>query len=277
MKLTKSLTELDSIADELLAKSVKPETEPEEAAKTATPEEIAENTPKTAKKKAKKEPDAEPEEAEKTATDETPEKAAETNTEDTEEEPAKKDDVEKSLQSEFESLDEIKKGMDASEFLTSIVEILSKSLAETQFEVQSLGSDSKGHTEILAKAMQATIGMTKSMSKELTAVKAENVGLKKSMEDGFSKIMSSLEEISTQPAGVRKSVKDIQVLDKNFNKSLNGAVDDISALSKGQVMEVLNQELYAGNPSVTATDIISYESGAPLRASLQSLVSSKCK
>ena len=71
----------------------------------------------------------------------------------------------------------------------------------------------------------------------------------------------------------------VPIYDRDFGMSRDGvkAVGGFDSLSKSQVMTILNSELYAGNQNVTAQDIISYESGAPLRPDLQSLVASKVK
>ena len=189
-----------------------------------------------------------------------------------------KEDLEKSIHSDFVSNEEIKNGMDASEFLSSVVEILSKSLADTVGEIQINRADNNQNTSILAKSLQATLNLNKSLVKEMDELKKENDSLKKSITDGFNEIKSSLEEVLAQPVGMRKSVKNIQVMDRNFQKSLNGdAAAGMESLSKSQIMDILVTEMHAGNQAVTAGDIVAFESGAPLHAGLVALVNSKCK
>ena len=103
--------------------------------------------------------------------------------------------------------------------------------------------------------------------------------LEKSVSKGFDRIMDSLDDISCHPVSMRKSLASISVHDRDFDRSLNGqrTVDTFASLSKSQVLDVLNNELYSGNQNVKPSDIISYESGAPLRADLQSLVERKCR
>ena len=79
------------------------------------------------------------------------------------------------------------------------------------------------------------------------------------------------EELSHQPATMRKSVGNISVQDRNFAKSLAGSTG-VEQLSKSEVLNKLSNMMYSGNPLVTPTDIISYESGAPLRPEVAQLI-----
>ena len=312
-KVAKSLSDLDTLADEVLSKSVKDDKE------DLKPEEISENVPDDASKdtpendapaadnpkdddvkddaddkkdtedgaeedlekcgnsddvKKSEEPDPVSDDDEgKPEEDEKPEDDS-----DEEDDVDDKEDLEKSIKSDFASDEEIKKGMDASEFLSSVVEILSKSLADAAGEIQISRADSKQHASILAKSLQATLSLNKSMAEEMAELKKENAELKKSITDGFGEIKTALDEVLSQPVGMRKSVKNIQVMDRNFQKSLNGdAATGIENLSKSQIMDILVSEMHAGNQSVTAGDIVAFESGAPLHAGLVALVNSKCK
>lgn len=190
-----------------------------------------------------------------------------------------KDSIEKSIKRDFTSNRHIEKSMDASEFLTSVVEILSKSLADASGEIQISRSDNERNTVVLAKSLKATLSMNKSMAKDLTRLKKENAALKKSIQNEFSELKATLNEVLSQPAGMRKSVSNIHVMDRNFQSSLNGSSvsKGIESLSKSQIMDILVSEMHAGNSAVTASDVVAFESGAPLHAGLISLVNSKCK
>lgn len=308
-EVAKSLSDLDALADEVLSKSVKDDKE------DLKPEEISENVPDDGSKDnpennapAADEPksgddkrdaeDGAEEDLEKCGNSDNVKKSEESDPvpEDYEEDESKEDikpeddsdeededvdnkeDLEKSIKSDFASDDEVKKGMDASEFLSSVVEILSKSLADAAGEIQIIRADSKQSASIFAKSLQATLSVNKSMAAEMAELKKENAELKKSIVDGLGEIKATLDEVLSQPVGVRKSVKNIQVMDRNFQKSLNGdAATGIESLSKSQIMDILVSEMRAGNQAVTAGDIVAYESGAPLHAGLVSLVNSKCK
>ncbi|MCM1216806.1 MAG: hypothetical protein NC548_20085 [Lachnospiraceae bacterium] len=274
-----NLADLDKLADEILAKSNKSEPVEPEPAPAPKPDEIAQPSPAATpapnedegegKKSAPVKPDEgeEPAPAAAPAPTEPPK-----GDEDGDEGPDKKG-LEKSIQSEFKGLEDIQKGMDASEFLTSVVEILSKSLADVVFELQVNGQDNQTSTTTLAKSLAASLRLNQDMAAQLEAMKAENDSLKKSISDGFEELTQMLSDVLSQPATVRKSVGNINVHQRNFNQSLNGGGNDgFESLSKAQVMDVLNAELFKGNPVVQASDIIGYESGAPLRNEVRTLV-----
>ena len=301
MIIPKNLADLDAYADQILAKS--------EETEDLKPGGISQDNAVTTETGEKKVPEEEKEEEDNSAngdngeegTDEKEEKSCNCNKpigksvtaetvkdnpanggeEEKEEEPADKENIEKSLHDEMTADGVIAKSIEASEFLQSIVSILSKSMADNAFETQMLKDASMENSNILAKSLQASLTLNKSMSEQLKEVQSQNAELKKSLGDiteQLSSVSSMLEEISHQPVGVRKSVSNIQTMDRNFGKSLNGAPDDpVSQLSKSQVMDMLTQEMYAGNQLVTPTDIISYESGAPLRPEVASLIQNKLR
>ena len=317
-KINKSLSELDALADDILSKSVKPEDDkedlkPEDISDSApTDDTPTDDTQKPEDKTDEKEPEGEAEKDEpEDANDDEPEddvkkseepediesedeleedvkKSEDVEPEDEEDnedesiededESEVKDDLEKSIKSDFTADDNIKNGMDASEFLSSCVEVISKSLADVQCELHYSGKDAKEHNTILAKSLQASLSLNKSMAAEIAEIKKENAELRKSITDGFTAIQDSLNGVLSQPVGMRKSVNNINVIDKNFQKSLNGnSGSSIDNLSKSQILDILHTELVGGNAAVTTEDIISYESGAPLRAGLASLIASKAR
>lgn len=299
MIIPKSLADLDAYADSILAKSEETEnlkpgdisqkdavTNP--AGEKQSPEEAAEETPAEEEKEEKEE------KKEKEETEEPVEKsegttpvaaAAKDNPadggEEKKEDEPDKESLAKSLQNEMTADEVIAKSIEASEFLQSIVSILTKSMADNAFETQVLRESSMENSGILAKSLQASLALNKSMGEQLKEVKSQNAELKKSLDsinESLGNVTSMLEEISHQPAGMRKSVSNIQTMDRNFGKSLNGVADNPMAnLSKSQVMDMLTQEMYSGNQLVTPTDIISYESGAPLRPEVAGLIQSKLR
>ena len=323
--LSKSLTELDAMADELLKKSeaVEPvEDEDKDLTKSQAtnddneelkPEDVSENTPedtvqntddseekkddaeedttepeedkteKSVKKSIKKsvgadDDDDEDEDIEKCDDKVTPIKKSENDESEEDNEDEVKENLEKSIKKNFEDNEDIKKSMDASEFLTAMTEVLAKSLTDVVFSNQISAQRSSDNDDVLAKSLQASLSLNKSMAAELTAVKEQNEVLKKSLtdgfdaiNDGFNKIQEQLEQFSHQPASMRKSVGNIQVQDRNFQKSLSGGQAGMN-LSKSEVLAKLNNMMYSGNPLVTPQDIISYESGAPLRPEVAQLI-----
>ena len=189
------------------------------------------------------------------------------------------EEAEKSVRDDFEADEEVKKGMDNSEFLSSVVDIFAKSLGDMQYDVQSQGRQQSAASEVLAKSLQAVMATNKSLRSENERLTRRINKLEKSMSSGFEKVLDAIDTMSAQPAHMRKSMASISIQDRDFDRSLNGhqTIGGFESLSKSQVLTILNNELYSGNQNVTPTDIISYESGAPLRQDLQNLVVQKCK
>lgn len=320
--LSKSLTELDAMADELLKKSeaVEPvEDEDKDLTKSQAtdddneelkPEDVSENTPEdtvqnTDDSEEKKDDTDETEDDETEPEEDKTEKSVKksikksVNTDDDDEDeeediekcdgkvaPIKKsekdkpeedtddevkENLEKAIKKNFEDNEDIKKSMDASEFLTAMTEVLAKSLTDVVFSNQISAQCSSDNDDVLAKSLHASLSLNKSMAAELTAVKEQNEVLKKSITEGFDRIQEQLEQFSHQPVSMRKSVGNIQVQDRNFQKSLSGGQAGMN-LSKSEVLAKLNNMMYSGNPMVTPQDIISYESGAPLRPEVAQLI-----
>lgn len=323
--LSKSLTELDAMADELLKKSeaVEP-VEDEDKDKDLTksqatdddneelkPEDVSENTPedtvqntddseekkddtdeteddetepeedkteKSVKKSIKKsvntdddDDEEEEEDIEKCDDKVAPIKKSEKDKPEEDTDDEVKENLEKAIKKNFEDNEDIKKSMDASEFLTAMTEVLAKSLTDVVFSNQISAQRSSDNDDVLAKSLHASLSLNKSMAAELTAVKEQNEVLKKSITEGFNMIQEQLEQFSHQPVSMRKSVGNIQVQDRNFQKSLSGGQAGMN-LSKSEVLAKLNNMMYSGNPMVTPQDIISYESGAPLRPEVAQLI-----
>ena len=291
MKLSKSLSELDAVADELLAKSKSKEDDdeltPNDVSEDSTPDkEDADNADSSEekdnetdetdegsedKKPMKKSEDPEPADDEDDETDETDES-------DEDNEPDS-DEIEKSIKEDFTSDETINKSIQDSEFYSAIVDILAKSLGSVQFDVLSNSKSQSVASDILAKSIQAVIQANKSLQSENEKLTRRINKLEKSISQGFERVMDSLDEISSQPAHMRKSLASISVHNRDFDTSLNGqkTVGKFDSLSKSQVLDILNAELFSGNQNVTPQDIIGYESGAPLKQNLKTLVESKCK
>lgn len=305
--LAKSLAELDELADEMLMKSSAAE-DTQDKDEDVKPEEISDDSTDT-------DADAESNDAEDTNDEESNDEvkksgdveditdgandadmekscggcddtkksedseeipAADEEAED-EDEAADEEEVEKSIRDDFAADERIQKGMEASEFLGAIVEVISKSLSGVQYDVISGQKTQAGATDILAKSLKASLDMNAQLREDNARLTRRINKIEKSMASGFDRIMDSLDEISSQPVGMRKSVGSMQVIDRNFGASIEGTPvkGGFDSLNKSTVMDILTREMYAGNPSVSTSDIIGYESGAPLRQDLQQLVVSK--
>lgn len=197
---------------------------------------------------------------------------------DSEDDDDEEETVEKSMRDRFEQDPLIRSHMQNSEFMSAIIDVMVKSLADVQHDLTIKSRDDNNATAVLAKSLKAVVAHNQALQLENDKLSRRLNRLEKSISHGFDRIIDSLEDMSTQPATMRKSVASINVHDRDFDRSLNGVrtVGGFENLSKSQVLNVLNTELYAGNALVSASDIISYESGAPLRDELKNLVASKC-
>lgn len=300
-KLTKSLAELDAAADALLAKSMKAEdSQGDGSEEEISPEEVSDNVTAPKSEDAEnadtdkdKEPESEDKEEEepveksekpdedlqKSDEGEEGEEPSEEGNEEEGEEEKSPEEIEKSIRDDFEADDTIRKSIETSEFYAAMVDVLTKSLGDMQYDVQSQGRQSASANEVLAKSLNAMIQTNATLRADNERLTRRINKLEKSMSQGFDKVMDALDDISSQPSHMRKSMASINIHDRDFGSSINGqkVVGGFESMSKAQVLSVLNNEMFAGNQNVTAQDIISYESGAPLRQDLQSLVASKCK
>lgn len=288
MKLTKSLADLDQAADELLAKSKAAEDGGKGDEENLTPDEVSDDSTATPNSEEGAGEGSE-EELEKcndgVKKSDEPEQLDEGDNGDEsegEEEPEEEqtaDDIEKSLKDDFQANEVIAQGVENSEFFSAVVEVLTKSLGDVQYDTMVAAKEAGAANDVLAKSMNAMIVANAALRADNERLTRRINKLEKSVTQGFDKIMDSLDEMSSQPAHMRKSMRAVNVHDKDFGASLDGVQTSggFDSLSKSQVMNILNNELYSGNPNVQATDIISYESGAPLRPDLQALVASKAK
>ena len=301
MKLTKSLLELDSVADELLAKSNSKESQDDnletddvkETQDELKPEDVSKNSPSSTDKDKSKEEEDENDNDDSTQdnADEDVEKNVDhqdsqdedtqsngdedENEEDEDEETP--EDYEQSVKDDMEADDTVKKSMVNNAFLSAIADILAKSLGNVQYGVHTQSKQQEAVSDVLAKSLQAVIASNQSLQSDNERLTRRLNRLEKSVNKGFDKLMDCLDDMASRPAYMRKSVSSIAVHDRDFGSSINGTpvMQGFESLSKSQVLTILNNELYSGSPSVTPNDIISYESGAPLREDLKALVASK--
>lgn len=293
MRIGTQVLDLDKLADEVLAKSVKT-TDKEDAPadnEKVNPEEISANIPDNSNKKPDETTTEEKENREEpvkksvgsaeNSEGKEPMKKSENENEnespETTEKPAEgseNSEVEEPIEKSFKSNDDIKKSIDASEFLEAVVECIVKSLTETQTTIQKSQSASEDAYEVFAKSLAANLRQGEAVQEQIsTAMDDIKKSLSEEISSMKSEILGQIEEFSHQPAHMRKSMQNVNVYDKNFQKSLGHTAGQ--QLSKSEVLATLTSEMYSGNPLVTANDIISYESGAPLRPEVERMVISK--
>lgn len=299
MKLAKSYAELDVLADQILAKSQAAADEKAPEDEKLNPADISSEAAPAPKSEDADEDEADSDEGEDKKKDEKPDEETvsksmnneddepdddtdEGDADDEDAEPNKADaktpdEMEKSFREDFISDDTIGDGVQGSEFFSAMVDVLAKSLGDMQYDANQSRKYSEQNSAVLAKSMQAMMLANKALADDNARLTRRINKLEKSITTGFEKVMGSLDAISSQPAHMRKSLNSIQVRDRDFGSSLNGAPTQVGfeSLNKSQVLNILNGELYSGNPNVTAQDIIGYESGAPLRPDLQAFVASK--
>lgn len=301
MKLAKSYAELDVLADQILAKSQAAADEKAPEDEKLNPADISSEAAPAPKSEDADEDEADSDESEDEKKDEKPDEetvsksmndedsepdddddADEGDADDEYAEPNKADaktpdEMEKSFREDFIADDTIGDGVQGSEFFSAMVDVLAKSLGDMQYDANQSRKYSEQNSVVLAKSMQAMMLSNKALADDNARLTRRINKLEKSINMGFEKVMDSLDAISSQPAHMRKSLSSVQVRDRDFGSSLNGAPTKVGfeSLNKSQVLNILNGELYSGNPNVTAQDIIGYESGAPLRPDLQEFVASK--
>ena len=188
------------------------------------------------------------------------------------------EDTQAELDDSFRSDPDIVKGIENSEFNAAVVATLVKSLGEIQYDMSQNKQSNDNATAVLVKSLQASLSTNQRLMADNEKLIRRVNKLEKSLDQGMEKLLDAIDSISVEPAHTRKSLNSISVHDKDFSKSLGGnTVGGFESLSKSQVIGILTNELYSGNPRVTTNDVISYESGAPLSPELRALVVNKCK
>ena len=267
--LNKSLAALDAAADELLKKSNTDDADKDDV----KPDEVSQDDDDM--KKCDK-PDGD---NIKKSDDDNDDSADDDNDDSDEDTNKSLEDIQQDIMEDFHQDADIANGTATSEFQAAMVAATAKSLGELQYDIRQNNKNDNQIAGILVKSFQAVIAANNQLRVDNDRLTRRLNKLEKSLDTGFENIMEAIDNLSTQPAHMRKSVSSINVYDKDFNKSVNGngGVSGFESLTKSQVLTTLTNELYANNPEVRTQDIISYESGAPLREELKALVVSKCK
>ena len=209
MKLTKSLAELEAAADELLKKSknAKDDEKTSEDTGDVTPEEVSDSGSSTDEDKniedenqdedavdekevalAEEVEDPEPEEDVKKSDSDKADEEEDTDADEDEDE-LTPEEVEKDVKDDFESDELVKKSMDNSEFLSSVVDILAKSMSDVQYNVHVGNKAQSAASEILAKSIQAVMTSNKTLKEENERLTRRINKLEKSISAVFEKVM----------------------------------------------------------------------------------------
>ena len=156
--------------------------------------------------------------------------------------------------------DSSKDALEVSKFLSDLTDTLSKSMETLEKSVKDSDVSNKDALNTFAKSFMAIAESQKAIMESGTELNE----LVKSMKDNLDSINSRLEGIEAQPT-IRKSVRDINVHDKDFNQSLGGGEVE---MSKSQKLDIMNDLLKKGD-TVVPMDIIGYETGSPLRPEVE--------
>lgn len=269
--LNKSLAALDAAADELLKKSNTDDADKDDV----KPDEVSQDDDM---KKCDK-PDGDNIKKSEDDSDDDSEDDSDDSDDSGEDTNKSLEDIQQDIMEDFHQDADIANGTATSEFQAAMVAATAKSLGELQYDIRQNNKNDNQIAEVLVKSFQAVIAANNQLRTDNDRLTRRLNKLEKSLDKGFESVMEAIDDLSTQPAHMRKSVSSINVHDKDFNKSVNGngGVSGFESLTKSQVLTTLTNELYANNPEVRTQDIISYESGAPLREELKALVVSKCK
>lgn len=274
--LNKSLAALDAAADELLKKSNtddadKKDVKPDEVSQDEDMDKCDKPDGDNLKKSDESKDDSSSDDSDEAEDDNGDDSGKDTN--------KSLEDIQQDIMEDFHQDADIANGTATSEFQAAMVAATAKSLGELQYDIRQNNKSDNQIAEVLVKSFQAVIAANNQLRADNDRLTRRLNKLEKSLNKGFESMMEAIDNLSTQPAHMRKSVSSINVHDKDFNKSVNGngGVSGFESLTKSQVLTTLTNELYANNPEVRTQDIISYESGAPLREELKALVVSKCK
>ena len=272
--LNKSLAALDAAADELLKKSANNDKEDD-----VKPDEVSQGDKDDMEKCDKPDGDNLKKSDDDDSSDDKADDSKDDGDDEGEDTSKSLENIQQDIIDDFKQDSDIANGAATSEFQAAMVAATAKSLGELQYDLNNNRKNGDYIAGVMAKSLQAVMASNEQLRADNDRLTRRLNKLEKSLNRGFESLLEAIDSLSTQPAHVRKSVGSINIHDRDFSKSLNGTgnAGTFESLSKSQVMNVLTTELYANNPEVRTEDIISYESGAPLRDELKSLVVSKCK
>lgn len=160
----------------------------------------------------------------------------------------------------METANSIADALEVSNFLSEMTSSLNKSLDDLQKCISNSDESNQGALGTFAKSFLAIVDSQKALMDSNNALGE----LVKSMNTTIDSLSKRIEDMEEQPT-MRKSVRDINVHNKDFAKSLSSEKTD---LSKSQKLEIMNDLLRKGD-TVVPMDIIGYETGSPLRPEVE--------
>lgn len=179
------------------------------------------------------------------------------------------------IRKSFESDPDIAESLKSGVFAASIVDVLVKSLANITEQVngvrQSVTKLAEANAE-LAKSLAADKSGEDMAKSEGASKRIEDI--EKSLNDRMESIQKVLNDM-TSP--MRKSVAGVTVKERDFHASVEGVQApassgfSVDAADKREVLGMMTKSLMSGEQSpITSLDIVSFESGSPLRPEVKS-------
>lgn len=169
-----------------------------------------------------------------------------------------------SLEKSIQESEVGKNAFEVSPFLAEMTEKLSKSLEGVQVALHG----SNGATEETLDAFAKSFGVMFKAQQAVIEQNTQLTGLVKSMSEKMNEMSSRMEEIEGQPT-MRKSVRDINVHNKDFNKSI-GETSQVE-LSKSEKLSIA-MDLFQKGDTVQELDVLNIESGSKIRPEVESRI-----
>ena len=254
---------MEKMADNLLSKSEAPEEIEDDKVKAE--DIVDEDVPDVKDTKPPVKAKEEDEEDEEEVPAEPEEDADLEKSEDLDEDEESDEDEE---EDKFKAKEEISKALEVSEFLAALVEATTESIGGMNKKLNKSMDENSAVLGTFAKSFQAIASSQEYLIK--SQIQLDN--LLKGMSQSIDTLSQKVEELEGQPT-MRKSVQNIHVMEKDFKKSVGDFTEE--TLSKSQILGKLNDFLMKGDPTVTVGDIVGFESGAPLRPEVKTLIGIK--
>ncbi|MDP4224894.1 MAG: hypothetical protein Q8910_00795 [Bacteroidota bacterium] len=250
--ITKSLEEIDELAKGLVSGTEGNSNTDNLSKSDPEPNEVSDSAPEEEEEEPGQEPNEEP--------GGEPEQEQEDEPEEEPEEDPDEESAEKSLEDELNGDDSVRKALEVSEFLDSLVKGLSKVIGDNTSAI-------KGQQDTIVKSLEATTQNTDILAKSFQGIiKSQRAVLETQSElsKSIRRLSKRIETIESQPMP-RKAA--LNVVEKSFKASMgdesaNAPTSD--KLNKSEVLAKLNNAFSQGNTNVM-NDILAFESMGDIR------------
>lgn len=244
----KSLDELEQISNQYSTEEEDTEGEVSKAQSDNTnPDNISDNTP--VPEESEGDEGEEDESVDEAGEQEDDTEEYEADDEDEHEEGEEEEETEKSLEDHMRSDDNVKKALEVSEFLDSLVKSLSETIQDQREDLNKSLEAQEQHNELLAKSF-------KGIAESQKVVLQTSAGLLKSVDS----LSSRIKKIERQPK-TRKSMPSAKAIEKSFNTedTNSGSEQNSQKLDKSMALSKLTNAVQKGEGNYTS-DILALES-----------------